>query len=120
MAEATREPVENNPTITEVIEEEEVVPPINIAGTLHLHGRNINNQNVHWTEDTIDNEGLGRKKSKICCIYTRQRNWDDSSSSSDSSCSSSDDDDDKPNAYEIQPKYKPRSQHSHNGGCKHK
>jgi hypothetical protein len=118
MSEATREPNTNSQTITEVIEEEQVIPPINIAGTLHLHGRNLNTPTVHWTEDTIDNENLGRKKSKICCIYSRPRNWDDSSSS-DSSCSS-DDDDDKPNAYEIQPKYKPRSQHSHNGGCKHK
>jgi len=121
MSEATREQDNNNQTITEVIEEEEVLPPANIAhiaGTLHLHGRNINGPTVHWTEDTIDNENLGRKKSKICCIYTRPRNWDDSSSSESSSCSS--DDDDKPNAYEIQPKYKPHSHHKHNGGCKHK
>ncbi|ORX47923.1 hypothetical protein BCR36DRAFT_584623 [Piromyces finnis] len=122
MAEATREQDNKTQTVTEVIEEEEVLPPANVAritGTLHLQGRNINGPSVHWTEDTIDNEGLGRKKSKICCIYTRPRNWDDSSSDS-SSCSSSDDDD-KPNAYEIQPKYKPRSHHhSHNGGCKHK
>lgn len=24
---------------------------------------------VRWTEDTVDNEGLGRKKSKSCCVY---------------------------------------------------
>jgi len=122
MAEATREPINNSQIVTEVIEEE-VVPPANVAnipGTLLLHGRNIDAPTVHWTEDTIDNENLGRKKSKICCIYTRPRNWDDSSSSDSSSCSS-DDDDDKPNAYEIQPKYKPhKHNHSHNGGCKHK
>jgi len=67
MAESTREQTNNNQIITEVIEEEEVLPPANIAhiaGTLHLQGRNINGPTVHWTEDTIDNEGLGRKKSK--------------------------------------------------------
>ncbi|AHL28927.1 protein phosphatase [Encephalitozoon hellem] len=24
---------------------------------------------VTWTKDTVDNEGMGKKKSKICCIY---------------------------------------------------
>ncbi|CAD8113262.1 unnamed protein product [Paramecium primaurelia] len=24
---------------------------------------------VQWTEDTVDNEDLGKLKSKICCIY---------------------------------------------------
>ncbi|CCI74102.1 ECU05_0185 [Encephalitozoon cuniculi GB-M1] len=26
-------------------------------------------RHVTWTEETVDNEGLGKKKSKICCIY---------------------------------------------------
>jgi protein phosphatase 1 regulatory subunit 11 len=30
---------------------------------------------VTWAEGTIDNEHLGRKKSKICCIYcSKNRN----------------------------------------------
>lgn len=24
---------------------------------------------VTWTEDTVDNEHMGKKKSNICCIY---------------------------------------------------
>lgn len=24
---------------------------------------------VTWTEQTVDNEGMGRRSSKICCIY---------------------------------------------------
>lgn len=26
-------------------------------------------RHVTWTEETVDNEGMGRKKSNICCIY---------------------------------------------------
>lgn len=31
---------------------------------------------VRWTEDTVDNEGLGKKKSKICCIFHKRRDFD--------------------------------------------
>ena len=24
---------------------------------------------VTWTKETVNNEGMGRRKSKICCIY---------------------------------------------------
>lgn len=77
---------------------------------------------VTWTEDTIDNEHLNRKKSKICCIYhppdedcecSSESEDSDSSSSSSSSSSDSDSDDvgakSRPNAYERQPR--PRQQH---------
>jgi len=40
---------------------------------------------VQWTEDVVDNEGAGRKKSKICCIYHKPRAFDESSDESDSS-----------------------------------
>ncbi|BFZ57557.1 Type 1 phosphatases regulator ypi1 [Savitreella phatthalungensis] len=39
---------------------------------------------VRWTTGTVDNEGLGRKSSKICCIYHKPRNFDESSSEDDS------------------------------------
>lgn len=44
---------------------------------------------IKWTEDTVDNEGLGKKKSKCCCQYKKPRaNLDESSdSSSDDECS---------------------------------
>lgn len=35
---------------------------------------------VNWTSDTVDNEGLNKKKSKCCCIYEPQRQFDESSS----------------------------------------
>ncbi|TVY42370.1 Type 1 phosphatases regulator, partial [Lachnellula subtilissima] len=42
---------------------------------------------IQWAEDVVDNEGLGRKKSKVCCIYHAPKAIDESSdeSSSDSS-----------------------------------
>jgi len=49
---------------------------------------------IQWAEDVVDNEGLGRKKSKVCCIYHAPRGIDESSdeSSSDSDDSDSGDD----------------------------
>ncbi|KAI4257945.1 MAG: hypothetical protein L6R42_005384 [Xanthoria sp. 1 TBL-2021] len=49
-----------------------------------------NSQRVRWAEDVVDNEGLGRKKSKVCCIYHRPREVGESSSESSSSSDSSD------------------------------
>ncbi|KAA8907879.1 hypothetical protein TRICI_004886 [Trichomonascus ciferrii] len=70
---------------------------------------------VRWTEDVVDNEHMNKKKSKICCIYRRPKDFGESSSESsdsdsDSDCGHDHHDDDgpgKPNAYERQPKYKP-------------
>ncbi|CBQ71720.1 conserved hypothetical protein [Sporisorium reilianum SRZ2] len=39
---------------------------------------------VVWTQETVDNEGLGRKKSKICCIYHKPKAFDESSDESSS------------------------------------
>jgi protein phosphatase 1 regulatory subunit 11 len=40
---------------------------------------------IRWAEDVIDNEGLGRKSSKVCCIYHKAREFGESSSEDDSS-----------------------------------
>lgn len=40
---------------------------------------------VQWQENVIDNEGLGRKKSKVCCIYNKPKGFDESSDESDHS-----------------------------------
>lgn len=37
---------------------------------------------VTWDEATLDNEGLGRKSSKRCCIFHKQRAFDESSTDS--------------------------------------
>lgn len=39
------------------------------------------NFRVQWTTDTVDNEHMGKKKSKCCCIYKKKRNWNESDSS---------------------------------------
>ncbi|KAL8709382.1 MAG: hypothetical protein Q9220_005876 [cf. Caloplaca sp. 1 TL-2023] len=49
---------------------------------------------IHWASTVVDNENLGRKSSKVCCIYHRPREVGESSSSdSDPSSSSSSDSD---------------------------
>ena len=73
-----------------------------------------NEKKVHWTEDTVNNEGMGKKKSKICCIYHKPRlNPDDTSS--DESCDSCDEKGknayERPNHYE---KHKHNHDHKHN------
>ncbi len=60
-------------------------------------------KSVTWTEETVDNEHMGKLKSKICCVYHRPRlNPDDPSS--DESCSSCDEKGknryERPNHYE--------------------
>ncbi|KAF6830866.1 type 1 phosphatases regulator ypi1 [Colletotrichum musicola] len=64
---------------------------------LRLRGAHApSRQSVRWAEDVVDNEGLGRKSSKVCCIYHRPKGVDESSdeSSSDSSSDSDSDSDD--------------------------
>lgn len=72
------------------------------VGVLRLRGAPTRRQRVMWTTDTVDNEGMGKKKSKskksiewkltrlVCCIYHKPRAYDESSSESDS-CDSDDD-----------------------------
>jgi protein phosphatase 1 regulatory subunit 11 len=41
---------------------------------------------LQWTSDTVDNEGMGKKTSKKCCIYHKKRAWNESDSESDGEC----------------------------------
>ncbi|UJR31901.1 hypothetical protein I4U23_019375 [Adineta vaga] len=41
---------------------------------LELHRPTDTGARVHWTEGTIDNEFMNKKKSKCCCIYTKPHN----------------------------------------------
>lgn len=38
---------------------------------LELHRATDTGPRVRWTEETIDNEFMNKKKSKCCCIYTK-------------------------------------------------
>ncbi|XP_074654690.1 E3 ubiquitin-protein ligase PPP1R11-like [Tubulanus polymorphus] len=42
-----------------------------------------NDRKVSWTDDTIDNEMLGKKKSKCCCIYEKPKLFGESSGEED-------------------------------------
>ena len=35
---------------------------------------------VQWTSETVDNEHLGRKKSKCCCVFVKKRPFGQSDS----------------------------------------
>ncbi len=73
-------------TCTEVIQEENTADAStspNTSNTLRLRltkKPSKTDRRVSWTNDTIDNEFLNKKKSKCCCIYSRPRNFDESSS----------------------------------------
>ncbi|KAJ3569926.1 hypothetical protein NP233_g4736 [Leucocoprinus birnbaumii] len=62
------------------------------GAVLRLRGATNPGPRVAWDEDVVDNEHMGKKKSKICCIYHKPRRFDESSSDesssdeSDSSC----------------------------------
>ncbi|XP_043259017.1 E3 ubiquitin-protein ligase PPP1R11 [Colletes gigas] len=45
------------------------------------------NKKVQWTQGTVDNEHMNKKKSKCCCIYEKPRTFGESSSEdSDDEC----------------------------------
>ncbi|KAK2753945.1 Type 1 phosphatases regulator ypi1 [Arachnomyces sp. PD_36] len=79
---------------------------IRLTGTLRLRGEHLPTQQdsteqgpsssrrIRWAEDVVDNEGLGRKSSKVCCIFHKSRPAGESSSESDSEPSSSSDESD--------------------------
>ncbi|KAH0544664.1 hypothetical protein FGG08_001169 [Glutinoglossum americanum] len=67
-------------------------------GTLRLRAASVSadDRRVMWAEDVVDNEGMGKKKSKVCCIYHKPRAVDESSSEDSSSSDSSSDSDSGP------------------------
>jgi protein phosphatase 1 regulatory subunit 11 len=60
---------------------------------------------VSWDEAVVDNEGLGRKSSKRCCIFHKQRPFGESSTdSSDYESDHGGDDDDDDDDSDKKPK----------------
>ena len=47
------------------------------TGTLRLRGGPRNRPRVVWGDDVVDNEGLGRKKSKSACTRTGAKQIED-------------------------------------------
>ncbi|KAH9029200.1 phosphatase inhibitor-domain-containing protein [Lactarius hengduanensis] len=83
------------------------------TGSLHLRGGPHNRRHVAWGEDVVDNEGLGRKKSKICCIYHKPRRFDESSDEGSSGAESESDDGNARPSRE----YRHHQRHAHDGEC---
>ncbi|KAF1814405.1 hypothetical protein P152DRAFT_270485 [Eremomyces bilateralis CBS 781.70] len=55
-------------------------------------------RHIQWAEDVVDNEGMGKKSSKVCCIYHKPREVGESSSEDTSDSSSSDSDSEPDNS----------------------
>ncbi|XP_053625776.1 uncharacterized protein LOC128683830 [Plodia interpunctella] len=71
-------------TVSPQVQEEPVQP---IAVITLRPPRTKERKKVVWTEDTVDNEDMNKKKSKCCCIYEKPRKFDESDSeSSDDEC----------------------------------
>ncbi|KAJ5212713.1 uncharacterized protein N7498_004359 [Penicillium cinerascens] len=71
---------------------------VRLTGTLRLRGDETPSasepssaRRIRWSEDVVDNEGMGKKSSKVCCIYHKARPIGESSSESESSDSNSSD-----------------------------
>jgi len=85
-------------------------------GTLRLRGGPVHPRRVTWSEEVIDNEELGRKKSKVCCIYRRAREFGESSDeSSDDSSSSSNTSDEEGKAKPGDSREDSNKNHNHSG-----
>lgn len=90
-------------------------PSAAVVGSLRLRGVARDRRRVAWSDETVDNEGMGKKKSKstsvdapsvarsvsltdrdgtVCCIYHKPRAFDESSSEESSSDDDSGPDDD--------------------------
>jgi len=99
-------------------------PRINtLVGTLRLRGEPSQRRRIRWADDVIDNEGMGKKSSKVCCIYHKPRAVGESSSDEDSdySSSSNSDSESEPDNSTARPsKGKNHNHHSHDSdeSCK--
>ncbi|XP_037094753.1 E3 ubiquitin-protein ligase PPP1R11-like [Pollicipes pollicipes] len=79
---ATAEPPSQTQTVTAPAE-----PPADTEPTLHLRlVRPHNPRRVCWQSDTVDNEHMGKKKSKCCCVYRKPKPFGESSSDEEDEC----------------------------------
>ena len=68
-------------TTTVVATAESESAPQNASGTGTTLVLNLRERpSLTWSEDTIDNEHLGKKSSKRCCIFHKVKKFDESDS----------------------------------------
>ncbi|XP_066529694.1 E3 ubiquitin-protein ligase PPP1R11 [Hoplias malabaricus] len=78
-------PGPSSETITETMPPSAPPPPPQQEGrslTIKLRKRKTEKK-VEWSSDTVDNEHLGRRSSKCCCIYEKPRQFGESSTESE-------------------------------------
>uniref|UniRef100_A0AC34QQZ6 Protein phosphatase 1 regulatory subunit 11 n=1 Tax=Panagrolaimus sp. JU765 TaxID=591449 RepID=A0AC34QQZ6_9BILA len=76
---------QNIPEGSTVITIDENVPTSSETEVIELGDRTRERPRVQWTTNTVDNENMGKKSSKCCCIYKRKKKWNEDSDS-DSDC----------------------------------
>ncbi|KAJ9217802.1 hypothetical protein DTO166G4_606 [Paecilomyces variotii] len=98
----TRRQAEALPSGSQVQTESSREPsPLPLTGTLRLRGAPLaettqtttetaSTRRIRWSEDVVDNEGMGKKSSKVCCIYHKSHAVGESSSESESESESDD------------------------------
>ncbi|KAJ4294291.1 Type 1 phosphatases regulator ypi1 [Kalmusia sp. IMI 367209] len=73
------------------------------SGTLRLRAEPAEQRHIQWASDVVDNEGMGKKSSKVCCIYHKPREVGESSDESSSDSSSDEDSDSEPDNSTARP-----------------
>ncbi|KAJ0055153.1 hypothetical protein NL108_011178 [Boleophthalmus pectinirostris] len=77
-------PGTSSETITETVQTTTPPPPQQEGRSLTIKLRKRKTEKkVEWSSDTVDNEHLGRRSSKCCCIYEKPRQFGESSSESE-------------------------------------
>ncbi|XP_068188326.1 E3 ubiquitin-protein ligase PPP1R11 [Antennarius striatus] len=77
-------PGTSSETITETVQTSSPPPPQQEGRSLTIKLRKRKTEKkVEWSSDTVDNEHLGRRSSKCCCIYEKPRQFGESSSESE-------------------------------------
>lgn len=71
-------------TITETVPTNTPPPPQQEGRSLTIKLRKRKtDKKVEWSSDTVDNEHLGRRSSKCCCVYEKPRQFGESSTESE-------------------------------------
>ncbi|PZC73429.1 hypothetical protein B5X24_HaOG209525 [Helicoverpa armigera] len=100
--------VENRDELIRIISEE----PVERVAVITLRPtRPETRKKVVWTEDTVDNEHMNKKKSKCCCIYEKPKKFGESDSE--------DSDDELENCSGHVEKKRGKRYHHHDHDCPH-
>ncbi|XP_017336941.1 E3 ubiquitin-protein ligase PPP1R11 [Ictalurus punctatus] len=71
-------------TITETVQTGTPPPPQQEGRSLTIKLRKRKtDKKVEWSSDTVDNEHMGRRSSKCCCVYEKPRQFGESSTESE-------------------------------------